>query len=648
MQRLKWALQVWAFSLLSLLVLRLALWGVNYSFFRTLDAGHLLQALVIGLRFDLATLAICQGVVLLVVLWPLPPVSIRRRYGLLALLLTALALPWLAFNVVDIAYFRFTQRRSTFEVAELGGDILRLSGTLLAEYWWLVLLFAAQVYGYYTVLRRLGHRVLASADFDSLPHRRAAWLPASLSFLVVAALLFLSIRGGLQRIPLRPADAFQAEEVMVGHLGLNSFYTVLHSLSQQARRPLQLLPPDEARQLAQQLVLSPQDSLLRPGQYPFWRVRRPAGPPIRRNVVIILLESFAAQYVGVCNGKAGTPASLTPHLDSLAAAGLFFPNFYANGTRSMEVFPSVLNGLPDLFSRPIIGSEMETYFSHGLGYALRAAGYHTAMYHGGINGSLGLDSYSRLSGWGTYYGKNEYPEPAHYNGTWGIHDGRFLPWAARRMQQQQAPWAAVLFSLSSHHPFAYEADRHPDLAQAGLNPFEQTVRYTDRALGQLIQTFRQAGTLESTLFVITADHSFHYETDTPPALPDNYRTPLVLYAPGLIAPQVSTVPGSPVNIPATVLHLLHLPGPYAAMGSSLLDTAAVHFAANHYTDLYSFETETHCWQTNLASYEVYLQRTKGGWQPSHAAIPAAERRRYLAYIQTAHNCIIANKIAPVQ
>src|SRR5207249_12069394 len=72
----------------------------------------------------------------------------------------------------------------------------------------------------------------------------------------------------------------------------------------------------------------------------------------RDNIVILILESFSAEYWGAGNGG----NRYTPFLDSLARESLFFQRHYANGRASIEVMPSVLAGLPSLMDEPFMES----------------------------------------------------------------------------------------------------------------------------------------------------------------------------------------------------------------------------------------------------------------------------------------------------
>jgi phosphoglycerol transferase MdoB-like AlkP superfamily enzyme len=81
------------------------------------------------------------------------------------------------------------------------------------------------------------------------------------------------------------------------------------------------------------------------------------------------------------------------------------------------------------------------------------------------------------------------------------------------------------------------------------------VKYTDFAIGQLIDAARAKPWFGRTLFVIVADHTHkgRGRTELPPG---NYHIPLIVYAPGHVAPgRVDTI-ASQIDVGPTILGML--------------------------------------------------------------------------------------------
>src|SRR6267378_3616529 len=133
-------------------------------------------------------------------------------------------------------------------------------------------------------------------------------------------------------------------------------------------------------------------------------------------------------------------------------------------------------------------------------------GYSTSFYHGGTNGTMGFDAFSRLAGFDTYYGRNEYNNEKDFDGNWGIWDEEFFRYFAHNLDGTKQPFFSTVFSLSSHHPFALPS-RYQGKFKEGSLPIHKSIRYTDYSLQQFFKTAASMPWFSNTLFVITADHT---------------------------------------------------------------------------------------------------------------------------------------------
>jgi len=189
----------------------------------------------------------------------------------------------------------------------------------------------------------------------------ALLLQHALVFALCVALSVLAARGTLrQGPPLRWGDAFTTESVFANHLGLNgalSLWTAAKARYLEGnKRHRPAMPEEQATALARQLLLTANDELVDKDSAV---IRRTFTPPADgtlpvRNVVVILMESFAAHFVGAL----GSDAGITPEFDKIAKEGLLFTNFFSNDTHthqglfaSMACFPN-LPGFEYLMQMP--------------------------------------------------------------------------------------------------------------------------------------------------------------------------------------------------------------------------------------------------------------------------------------------------------
>jgi phosphoglycerol transferase MdoB-like AlkP superfamily enzyme len=150
-------------------------------------------------------------------------------------------------------------------------------------------------------------------------------------------------------------------------------------------------------------------------------------PFLKKNVVVIILESFAREYIGALNRdlEGGSYKGYTPFIDSLINVSLTFDVSVANGKKSIDAMPSILASVPSL-ETPYMISHYANNKVDGLPELLRRKGYYTAFFHGAPNGSMGFDSFSKMAGFDAYFGLDQYPDKNDFDGMWGVWDEPFF------------------------------------------------------------------------------------------------------------------------------------------------------------------------------------------------------------------------------
>ncbi|MBF9237943.1 LTA synthase family protein [Hymenobacter sp. BT683] len=536
-------------------LLRLGFYLFNRGTFRGIDPSSIFLAFTHGLRFDVA--AILWLNLPLVVLSLLVPVSVRRGQRWLRGLFVLLNMPGFLLNVIDWEYFKFIGRRLSNEFTTVGDDIMRQSGQIVEHYWYLLLPLGGLVYLLWWLCP-----MPTPAEVAARAGRRP-WLQRGVEVVLLAGLVVLGLRGGWQLKPLRSGAAFEQQPAVLGHLVLNSTFTVLKSV-------------DQAK-VERENYFSTEASLRAAlGSVPLPKRPTPAAPV---NVVVLLLESFASEYTGVENGGLG---GYTPFFDSLATApdALLMREHYANGRRSIEALPAVLSGLPSLMDEPFITSSFQTAELHGLGEILGRRGYTTAIYHAGTNGTMGFDMFAGIAGIQRYYGLSEYPGAARspdYDGHWGIFDEPYLQYFNRQLGSTKQPFFATLFTLSAHDPFTIPA-QHTGKFPAGTLPIHPTIAYSDFALRRFFQVAQQAPWYRNTLFILTADHTSQTDRKNYKNPLGYHKTPLLLFRPGHRLPAANPHRiTQQADIPALVLDALGLQTEQKYLlpfGSSVFDSTS--------------------------------------------------------------------------
>lgn len=519
----------------------------NRGFFPDVDASRLVVMLLGGLRFDLV--AVLYTNTLFIFMWVLP---FAFRYGLryqqaakyLFLITNTIAL---VMNAADVAYFRFTLRRTTKTVLQEFGnetDVPRMLMQLAVDYWPIMLLMV--ILALLLWLSYGGHltqpRQLAS-------HTR--YHAVGVLMLAVTTVFFVGgVRGGYEK-GLRPITLSNAGQYVQRPLEmavvLNTPFSVYKTLEIQVLERVTYFDDETEMSNIFSPVHLPSDSA----------VFQPL------NVVVIILESFGTEYIGALNGM---NEGYTPFLDSLIGESLTFKHSFANGKKSIDAMPSVLASIPSLVE-PYVLTPYSGNDINSLASLLGGKGYRSAFFHGAPNGSMGFQAFARIAGYGTYIGKTEYANDADFDGMWGIWDEEFLQFYAHGMDTMPQPFHTAVFTVSSHHPYRVP-DRYQGVFPQGSLRIHQCIGYTDHALRQFFKTASQMSWFDNTLFVITADHTnvdtHHKRFQTSAGV---FAVPIIFHRPDGSLSGKSQRLAQQNDIMPTALGLLGYEKPFVAFGS---------------------------------------------------------------------------------
>ena len=481
----------------------------NYPYFSDASAYALIKSFILGLRFDLIAVTVINLPFILLSLLPIRQLSSEAYQRFLKIWFLLTNIPFIFLNLSDSEYFKFTGKRSTFDLLRMANDIINQAHQLMTNYWPVPALTIAAAIIIYTC-----YPSLSSVKKDK---RTATYTPYVVLILAIP-LCILIIRGTTDKRPITLKQAFTVTPAKLGHLVLNTPFSFLYTIQSKSIEAKNYFPSDEEclihiQQERSKPVLS--DSLY-----------IDAGPR-KDNIVIIILESFGREYIGYGNSFNG----YTPFLDSLAGQGLFFPQCYANGRRSIEALPAIFAGIPSLMDEPYVNSMYQNNDIAGLGSILKKQGYHTSFFHGGINGTMGFDAFSAQAGFDKYYGMNEYPDvKKDYDGKWGIYDEPFLQFYAGKLNSTPQPFCSAVFTLSSHPPYS-NPQEHTSTFPKGTLPIHETIGYTDYALRRFFEEASDMEWYANTLFIITADHTQEHFEDSYKNEAGDYLIPLIFFKP---------------------------------------------------------------------------------------------------------------------
>ena len=544
--------------LMVLLLFSVSRWLIylfNTDFFHHLTLGQALRLYITGMRFDLVVIAYANIPMILYFCLPVKFIYNKVLQVLMSIYYVFVNAVIIVLNMVDVIYFRFIGKRMTSELFQFFGNsdenIGAIVGQVIVDYWFMLVLMLLFV----LVLVVVSMRTRMQSEQIANNNRWAfhQWV----ALLVFAVLTPVAARGGLQHKPVNMTTALRYADSQNVPIVLNTPFTIVksstsHGLKERHYEGLEEVDysPIHFSTAANRFVT---DSL---GYTP--------------NLVYIVLESYGQEMTTYYNPDRRYP--LTPFLDSLLTQSLTF-NGRANGRRSIEALPSLLSGIPSLMDVDFTSSP---YFSNrvdGLGVSLGQQGYVTAMFHGGNNGTMNFDIYAKNAGFDRYYGRTEYDNDNDFDGRWGIFDGPFLQYSLHTIDTFEQPFAAVIYTLSSHHPYTLPKGFKLPKESYLWSGFEKTVYYSDCALRDFFREAAEKPWFDSTLFVITADHA-----NTENYLPEYsnvwgmYSIPIAFYMPSRVPAYHCEELAQQTDLNLSILSALGINDTVFSFGRNLFDT----------------------------------------------------------------------------
>lgn len=616
---------------------RLSLYFLHPSLFPGVTASRLFYYTFAGIRFDLVAVLYAN---LLYIFLLVLPFRFRRKKGfsivsdtIFYIANSILMIP----NFADSAYYPFSLKRMTidiFKYISTGDDTANMMPQFIRDYWYIFILLLTGIFILVFIARRI--RISNRYVMQKQPQY---YLVQTISMIFFLALTVLGVRGGIQLKPIGILSAAQYAPSEETAIVLNSAFTLMRSSDQRGIQKISFYTDEKemTRIFDVKKNYTSVDSLgnLLPMQ--------------KKNVFVIILESFSAEHIGVLTHQEGNKKTdFTPFLDSLAKKSLFFEGF-ANGKRSIEGIPAILASLPTWMTEDFITSQYASNKFNSLASILKAEGYSTSFFHGGKNGTMGFDAFCKSAGFENYYGKNEYPDPSDYDGSWGISDEPYLQYIAQTLNTTPEPFLGAVFTLSSHHPYKVP-EKYKNKFRKGPLEIQETIMYADFALQQFFAKASKMPWFSNTIFVITADHTSEAYQPFYKNRIGQYAVPIIFYDPqaqetghqGIIAQQTDIMP--------TILDMLHYPKPFVAFGSSVLRPDEPRFSLSYLNGNYQLIKDGYAWQTDHSISSALYNFEKDSMlttnlSAAHKSLAADMDKLLKSIIQQYNNRMIGNKLS---
>ena len=393
----------------------------------------------------------------------------------------------------------------------------------------------------------ISYFVYIKVFYRNLVHVTKNYLYSAIFALIIPVLLFISLRGGVQQIPINQSASYYSHHNILNlaavNSGFNLFISIIENYKNFGKNPYSFYSKQEVDKTIKQIFKTERDSTTM-----VLTTDRP-------NIVLLILESWSADLIESLGGEPG----ITPEFHQLEKEGILFTGLWATGPRSEQAMSSIFGGFPahpisSITVQPDKFSKLTT-----ITHKLIAQGYHTSFYFGGqlIYGNIrgfilhnGFERITELENFGNDVKK----------GKLGVHDEFVLARQLNDLNKEKEPFFSALFTLSSHSPYDQPME---EVLHWGQNEkqYINSAYYTDHSLGEYFRNARKQPWFKNTLFILVADHSHNSYRNWPFTTPMYHKIPL-LFLGDVIKDEfkgttISKLANQP-DIASTLLHQLNI------------------------------------------------------------------------------------------
>jgi phosphoglycerol transferase MdoB-like AlkP superfamily enzyme len=387
------------------------------------------------------------------------------------------------------------------------------------------------------------------------------------AIIIIATIILM--RGGVQMLPMNESLVSVSENNFINQATVNPAWHLFNDIYRAGifeGNPFEMMPKDSAQKRVSELFACVPDS--------FPKILTTKDP----NIVLIILESFTADLVGVMGGE----KRISPSLDSLANAGILFNNIYASGTRTDQGIVSLLNGWPATLYNSIMRSTEKSAHLPSLPIIFKEHNYKTSFYYGGESNFSNLKTYIINQKFDNIIDIKNFSDTISH-GRWGMHDETVFRRQINDLEKIEQPFFSVIMTLSNHEPF----DVPPPVRIKGNSDadlFRNSAAYSDAALGQFIRNAKNESWFSNTLFIIVADHGHNLPLHKSPIYYNSHKIPMIFFG-DVIRPEfrgaIVTKLGGHHDLAGTLLPQLEINKKEFSWSKNLLNPTVKPFAYYH-------------------------------------------------------------------
>jgi phosphoglycerol transferase MdoB-like AlkP superfamily enzyme len=366
---------------------------------------------------------------------------------------------------------------------------------------------------------------------------RSHYIQSILFLIIIGPLAFLGLRGGWQKLPIVPSDAFYSSDMKNNFAATNKVWYFLYSLKKSTK-----------------ISTEYSDAIIQ--DYTFNYKHKTCGTDSlsnswsQKNVVVIVTEGWSADMVSYLFGK----EKVTPFFDSLSNQSIRFTNAFTTGFRTDQGLMSIISGIPSIQSvnMPNVLDKVKNYAS--LPNSMKSTGRATSFIYGGDLNFSNLYNYLTTMGFDTIIRDKDFDVDDRVT-AWGVPDHITVGKAVDVMSAHKELFYSALLLLSSHAPFEVPVPNEFTNQEGHRMQYMSSVRYSDMALQRFFSLAKTKDWYQNTVFIITSDHGSTHSGWAGMEDHNRFRIPLIVFDPQNVASNKdveNNIPCNHFDLPKTI------------------------------------------------------------------------------------------------
>jgi len=517
-----------------------------------------LLSFIHGIRFDLVTLgyiSIPIWLLIIVVSFPLFNGKLNLFYRFLLKGYCILVLPFTSIiYICDLGFFWEYSTRINYLAFEYLDYMDTIIGTIIIQFPYNILLLSIPFLLYLEIK-------FIQQKLRNIPIPQFTKLYQWCSFFLISTIiLIISLRGGFQNKPLNWSHSNFSSFRFTNHLVVNPIWNLGNtwksylkekSINQFSNVKITL---DESLKIARNKISNTNSQFLK-DNFPLLRNSISNHERANYNILIILMESFAGQYVGVL----GDNITITPEFNKLTKDGVLFTKMFSGGTRTNRGITSTLLSFPSLprYKSILNDASISQNFS-SITSILKQRDYNTHFIFSGDLKYDNMKGFLSTQGFDNFYGRDQFKNNA-FQTTWGVSDDILFDKCYQIINNLKEPFITTVLTMTNHPPYLYPENNsfEPIIKDGQKDARLSAFKFSDFALGQFMTKMKSSSLYDRTLFVILGDHGFlSDEFDQNKSIElASYHIPCLIIAPNL-EPDINNRISGQIDIIPTILPLL--------------------------------------------------------------------------------------------